>query len=83
MSRKLNDTHRRYEVHDRELLSIKLALEKWCHHLQGPHRVKVYTDNWATKFILTKPQLTPRQARWIAVLYEFNLDIEHKPGSAN
>jgi len=83
MSRKLNDTQRRYEVHDRELLSVKLALEKWRHHLQGPHRVKVYTDNWATKFILTKPQLTPRQARWMAVLYEFNLDIEHKPGSAN
>eukprot|EP00955_Chlamydomonas_euryale_P071520 361098-Chlamydomonas_euryale.AAC.1 len=83
MSRKLNDKQNRCEVHDRELLAVELALEKWRHHLQGPRQVKVYTDNWATKFILTNPQLTPRQARWMAVLYEFNLDIEHKLGSAN
>eukprot|EP00955_Chlamydomonas_euryale_P116527 366424-Chlamydomonas_euryale.AAC.3 len=66
MSRKLNDTQRRYEVHDRELLSVKLALEcaKCRHHLQGPHRVKVYTDNYGNQVHLDQ---APADAKTSAV----------------
>jgi hypothetical protein len=41
----------------------------------------VVTDNWPTKFITTKPTLTPRQARWMITLAEFDLEIVHKPGT--
>ena len=81
-SRKLTPAEGRYEVHDKELLSVIHALKKWRHYLHGS-RVTVITDNWASKFIQTKPILNRRQAGWLDVLSEFDLDIVHRPGTTN
>lgn len=81
-SRKLSPTEARYPVHDRELLSVIHALKKWRHYLLGG-RNKIVTDNWATKYIQTKPDLNSRQARWLDTLQEFDLDIIHRPGKTN
>jgi hypothetical protein len=82
ISRKMIPAERNYEVHDQELLAVVYALKKWRHYVQGT-RTTVITDNWPTKFILEKPTLTPRQARWMVTLAEYNLDIYHKPGVTN
>jgi hypothetical protein len=82
LSRKMNEAETHYETHDRELLGVVYALRKWRHYLHGS-RTTVVTDNWPTKFITTKPTLTPRQARWMITLAEFDLQIVHKPGTSN
>lgn len=81
-SRKLSPAEMKYEIHDKELLSVIHALRKWRHYLYGA-RQRIETDNWATKFIQTKPILNKRQASWLDLLQEFDLDIVHRPGDTN
>jgi hypothetical protein len=81
-SRKMIDAETRYEVHDKELLAVIHALKKWHYYLRGK-RFVIVTDNWATKFIQTKPHLTQRQMSWMSTLQEFDCDIVHRPGKTN
>jgi hypothetical protein len=81
-SRKMIPAELNYPVHDQELLSVIHGLRKWRHYLHGG-RVRVITDNWATKFLLTKPELNKRQAGWLDFLQEFNLEIIYRPGKDN
>lgn len=81
-SRKLNLAECKYEVHDKELLAVYDALLKWRHYL-GDSKFTLITDNWANKFIQTKPHLTPRQAKWLEVLQELNCDIVYREGAKN
>jgi len=70
-------------VHDKELLAIKRALEKWTHVLQGQRKFLVITDNSAITFMKTVAQLKGRQARWAEFFSGFNFDIQHRPGKEN
>jgi hypothetical protein len=81
-SRKLTPAEVKYEVHDKELLAVIHALVKWRHYLHGS-RFTIVTDNWATKYIQTKPHLNRLQAKWMEILQEFDCDIVHRPGSTN
>lgn len=81
-SRKLTPTEIGYPTHDQELLSVVHALRKWRHYLGGG-KVRVITDNWATRFLQTKPELNRRQAGWLHLLQEFDLEIIHRPGHTN
>jgi RNase H-like domain found in reverse transcriptase len=45
-SRALTLTERRYDVYDRECLTLVRAFRQWRHLLEGhPHKVKVWTDH--------------------------------------
>ncbi len=45
-SRSLSSAERNYDVGNRELLAVKLALEEWCHWLEGSkHPFIVWTDH--------------------------------------
>lgn len=81
-SRKMSPAEVNYPVHDQELLSVVHGLKKWRHYLHGG-KVRVITDNWATKFLLTKPELNKRQAGWLDFIQEFNLEIIYRPGKDN
>ena len=81
-SRKMIPAEVNYPVHDQELLSVVHGLRKWRHYLHGG-KVRVITDNWATKFLLTKPELNKRQAGWLDFIQEFNLEIIYRPGKEN
>ena len=46
MSKTFNDTEKRYEIYDRELLGIVRALKEWRHYIQGSgHTTMVHTDH--------------------------------------
>lgn len=46
-SKKLSPAEQNYDVGDRELLAMKLALEEWRHWLEGArHPFQVFTDHW-------------------------------------
>ena len=81
-SRKLNDTERRYPVHDKEMTAIIHCLRIWRHYLLGS-RFTIMTDNVATSYFQNQKKLSPKQARWQEFLAEFDYVMEYKPGKAN
>ena len=83
-SRRLSPAEKNYDVGNRELLAIVLALETWRHHLQGaPVPFLVRTDHKNLAFLRSAKQLNPRQSRWALFLASFDFTIEYRPGSDN
>ncbi len=44
MSKSLSATECNYEIYDKELLAIMLALDEWCHYLMGRRRRRSNLD---------------------------------------
>ena len=81
-SRKLNDTERRYPIHDKEMTAIVHCLRVWRHYLLGS-RFVIQTDNVATSYFQNQKKISPKQARWQDFLAEFDYIMEYKPGKTN
>ncbi|KAI2644477.1 Transposon Tf2-11 polyprotein [Labeo rohita] len=83
-SRKLSPAEQNYDVGNRELLAIKLALEEWRHWLEGSnHPFTIITDHKNLQYLREARRLNPRQARWALFFTRFNFKITHRPGSKN
>ncbi|KAK3523238.1 hypothetical protein QTP86_024515 [Hemibagrus guttatus] len=59
-----------YNVGNHELMSIKAALEEWCHWLEGA---------WHPFLV----RLNPLQARWALFFMWFQFSVTYRPGSKN
>lgn len=68
---KFNSAQQNYPVHELELLAIVESLRRFAHLLQGV-KFWVFTDHKGLKWITTQKKLSPRQARWLEVLVDFN-----------
>ncbi len=56
MSKSLSATERNYEIYDKELLTIMLALDEWCHYLMGAATdIEIWTDHQNLQYF-RKPQ---------------------------
>ena len=83
-SRCLSPAEYNYDVGNRELLAVKLALEEWRHFLEGAeHPFVVWTDHRNLEYLHSARRLTPRQARWALFLGRFNFTLSYRPGSRN
>ncbi|KAK3561109.1 hypothetical protein QTP86_028317, partial [Hemibagrus guttatus] len=83
-SRKLNPVERNYDIGNRELLAVKLALEEWRHWMEGArHPFTVLTDHKNLEYLRAAKRLNPRQARWALFFTWFNFTISYRPGSKN
>uniref|UniRef100_A0A8C2GHW3 Gypsy retrotransposon integrase-like protein 1 n=1 Tax=Cyprinus carpio TaxID=7962 RepID=A0A8C2GHW3_CYPCA len=83
-SRKLNPAEVNYDIGNRELLAIKLALEEWRHWLEGArHPFQVLTDHKNLEYLKMAKRLNPRQARWALFFTRFDFTISYRPGSKN
>ncbi|KAK3506694.1 hypothetical protein QTP70_015432 [Hemibagrus guttatus] len=83
-SHKLNPAERNYDIGNRELLAIKLALEEWRHWLEGArHPFLVLTDHKNLEYLRAAKRLNPRQARWALFFTWFEFSISFRPGSKN
>jgi hypothetical protein len=80
-SRRMTDPERRYGVYEHELLALIHACRKWRHYLFG-HSVCLISDHQPLSWLLDQQSLSPRQARWLEFLAEFDLSIQHAPGSS-
>ena len=70
-----------YDVHDKELLAIFEAFQRWCHYLEGSaSQIDVVTDHKNLEYFCTTKLLTRRQVRWSEYLSQFNLVIRFRPG---
>lgn len=64
-SRCLTQAEQNYDMGDRELLAIKLALEERQHCLVGSdHLVLIWTDHKNLAYLQAAKRLNARQARW-------------------
>ncbi|KAL0195094.1 hypothetical protein M9458_008666, partial [Cirrhinus mrigala] len=83
-SHKLSPAERNYDVGNRELLAIKLALEEWRHWLEGArHPFTILTDHRNLEYIRSAKVLNHRQARWALFFTRFHFEITYRPGSQN
>ena len=48
----------------------------------GKH-FKIVTDHHSLKYLMTQPNLSKRQARWVKQLSEFDFEVVHRPGKSN
>ncbi|XDV44694.1 hypothetical protein PO909_012935 [Leuciscus waleckii] len=83
-SKKLSPAEQNYDVGNRELLAIKLALEEWRHWLEGAtHPFEVITDHRNLEYLRDAKRLNTRQARWSLFFTRFNFTVSYRPGSKN
>ncbi len=83
-SQKLSPAENNYDIGNRELLAIKLALEEWRHWLEGAaHPFLVLTDHKNLQYLRDAKRLNPRQARWALFFTRFNFKISYRPGPRN
>ena len=83
-SRRLSPAERNYDVGNRELLGVKLALEEWRHWLEGSKQsFLVWTDHKNLAYIQSARRLNSRQARWALFFSRFNFSLTYRPGSRN
>jgi hypothetical protein len=78
-SRKLNKHEVNYVTHDLELAVIVHALKMWRHYLLG-RKFVLMTDHYGLRYLFDQPKLNARQARWMALLSEFDFEITHIKG---
>ncbi len=83
-SHKLSPAEKNYDIGNRELLAIKLALEEWRHWLEGAQEpFIVLTDHKNLEYLREAKRLNPRQARWDLFFTRFHFSISYRPGSRN
>ncbi|KAJ0059379.1 hypothetical protein NL108_016159 [Boleophthalmus pectinirostris] len=83
-SRRLAPAERNYDIGNRELLAVKLALEEWRHWLEGCKvPFLVWTDHKNLEYLQSAKRLNSRQARWALFLTRFNFTLSYRPGSRN
>ncbi|KAL0152968.1 hypothetical protein M9458_051721 [Cirrhinus mrigala] len=83
-SRKFTSAERNYDVGNKELLSMKAAIEEWRHWLEGArYPFQVITDHKNLEYIKGAKRLNPRQARWALFFTRFDFTVTYRPGSKN
>jgi hypothetical protein len=84
LSKSLTETQRNYEIYDKEMLAIMLALEEWRHYLIGAEDVfEVWTDHQNLQYFRQPQKVNRRQARWLTELAQYHFTLHHKPGTSN
>ena len=64
-SKSMSKSECNYDVHDKELLAIILALEDWRTYIKGSRQqTKILTDHKNLVPFMTKKRLNKRQVRW-------------------
>uniref|UniRef100_A0A8C1QKT9 Gypsy retrotransposon integrase-like protein 1 n=1 Tax=Cyprinus carpio TaxID=7962 RepID=A0A8C1QKT9_CYPCA len=83
-SHRLSPAERNYDIGNRELLAVKLALEEWRHWLEGSGvPFIVWTDHKNLEYIRSAKRLNSRQARWALFFGRFDFALSYRPGSKN
>ena len=78
-SRQLSAAERNYTTTERECLAMIFALKKFRHYLLM-NKVVFFVDHMAIRYLVNKPELSGRLARWVLLLSEFDYTVHYKPG---
>ena len=80
-SRKLNE-HEKHVPRDLELATIVHALKMLRHYLLGRIFVLMAYD-YGLEYLFDHPWLNVRQARWMALISDFDFEMKHIKGKEN
>jgi len=78
-SRALTNAERRYCITRKELLGVVYGLKKYRQHLLG-RNIVVRTDHTALTFLKNTPEPIGQQGRWLDLMAEYVIEIQHRPG---
>ena len=83
-SHRLSPAERNYDIRNKELLPVKLAIQEWRQWLEGA-RVPflVWTDHKKLEYLHSAKRLNSRQARWALFFSRFEFHLANRPGSKN
>jgi hypothetical protein len=76
-SRRLSNAEENYPTHEKELLAIISALKAFRIYLDG-RPFTVLTDHASLQHFQDQPILSKRQARWLDLLQNFNMQIRYR-----
>ncbi|KAI2652487.1 Transposon Tf2-6 polyprotein [Labeo rohita] len=83
-SHHLSPAERNYDIGNRELLAVRLALGEWRHWLEGSAQpFLVWTDRKNLEYVRSAKRLSSHQARWALFFDRFNFTLSYRPGSKN
>lgn len=83
-SKKLSSAEQNYDIGNRELLAIKLALEKWRYWVEGAtHQFEVITNHRILEYLREANHLNTRQARRALFFTRFNFIVTYCCGHKN
>jgi hypothetical protein len=78
-SRKLKDAELNYDIHDKELLAIINALNKWSTYCKSmEHKITILSDHKNLEYWQMKKDLNLRQARWAEQLANYDFAITYR-----
>ncbi|MDI9312425.1 MAG: RNase H-like domain-containing protein [Limnohabitans sp.] len=78
-SRSLSKSEKNYSITEKELLAIVFGVNKFKAYITGLHFI-IITDHHALCFIMKKPEISARLARWVLTLQEYDFEINFKSG---
>ena len=81
-SRLLSKAEKNYTTTEKEALAMVYAVNKFRHYLLG-NKFIFYVDHLALQFLVNKPQVSGRLARWLLLFLEFDFKIIYKPGKTH
>lgn len=82
-SKTLSQAEWNYQIYDKELLTIVLALKNWRHLLMGDDEFEVWSDHRNLTYYQTAQNLSRRQAHLHSTLADYNFTLHHKLGKLN
>lgn len=82
VSRVLATVEHNYTVTEREALGMIYGLKKFRHYVLG-NEVIFHVDHQALLYMVNKPELSGRLARWVILLQEFDYAVIHTPGRSH
>ncbi|KAL5009348.1 hypothetical protein ScPMuIL_014929, partial [Solemya velum] len=80
--RALSSAERNWSVSELECLAVIVGIRRF-HSYLAYSEFTVFSDHKSLEFLMTKPKLTGRLARWAIELQSYNFKIKHKTGKAN
>ena len=81
-SQQLIAAEKNYTTTKREALGIIFAVQKFQHYLLD-YPFTFYVDHDALKYLINKPDLSGRLARWVLLLLEFNFTVVVRLGKSH
>lgn len=81
-SRALHKSEKPYSTPEKECLAVIWALEHFRPYIEGLH-VTIFSDHSSLRWLMSRPNLSGRLARWSLRLQDFDFDVVHKPGTSN
>jgi transposase InsO family protein len=82
-SKTFGPAERNYQIYDKEMLAIMLALDHWRHFLRNGEEFDIWSDHQNLQYFREPQKLNRRQARWYTELADYNFKIHHRPGKLN